>query len=250
MTSVFTSLLFLAALFLWLPSAAFAGPVVAELSSDEVAITTDFNGQDLLLFGAVTPSDDNDIIVILTGPQAEFASRRKEQVSGIWINRQTVTWKNAPSFYQVLSTRPVDQILSEKDRKALKVGYQNLGLKPRYSKLSETELAEWMEALNRNMQQAGLWHEQSGAVEIIRNALFRAPVTLPANIIPGDYRVRILDVQNGRLVSEDETSLSVQKQGVGAQIYRLAHEYSIFYGLFAVAFAVAAGWLASAAFRK
>jgi len=37
---------------------------------------------------------------------------------------------------------------------------------------------------------------------------------------------------------------------VGAQIYRLAHEYSIFYGLFAVAFAVAAGWLASAAFRK
>jgi hypothetical protein len=33
-------------------------------------------------------------------------------------------------------------------------------------------------------------------------------------------------------------------------IYNFAHDYSLFYGLFAIAFAVAAGWLAAVAFRR
>ena len=53
-----------------------ANQVVADLSLDEVAITTDFNGQNLLLFGAVaantdmqsTSENENDIILVFTGP--------------------------------------------------------------------------------------------------------------------------------------------------------------------------------------
>jgi hypothetical protein len=33
-------------------------------------------------------------------------------------------------------------------------------------------------------------------------------------------------------------------------IYNFAHDYSLIYGLFAIAFAVAAGWLAAVAFRR
>ncbi|NCF46364.1 MAG: hypothetical protein GWP24_02185, partial [Alphaproteobacteria bacterium] len=40
------------------------------------------------------------------------------------------------------------------------------------------------------------------------------------------------------------------KAGFSAIIYHLAHEYSIFYGIFAIAFAVFAGWLAAAVFSK
>ena len=75
-------------------------------------------------------------------------------------------------------------------------------------------------------------------------------MSLPANITPGEYEVRILDVRDGQLVAEDKREITVQKAGLGALIYRVAHEYSVFYGLFAVAFAVAAGWIASVAFRR
>ena len=116
--------------------------------------------------------------------------------------------------------------------------------------MPENELAGWIEALNRNMIDRGLWQRHDGGVSINRGVLFRTPVTLPANILPGDYDVRVLHIHDGQLVAEDRTSIQVAKRGAGAFIYQVAHEYSVFYGLFAIAFAVAAGWVAAAAFRK
>ena len=227
-----------------------ANTLVADLSLEEVAITTDFNGETLLLFGAVGDARDGDIIVEFKGPVLKIASRKKEQVSGIWINRQTVNWKNAPSFYHLYSTRPIKEILGPASQSDLSIGYRNLGLKPQKLRLPENELAGWIEALNRNMIDRGLWQRHDGGVSINRGVLFRTPVTLPANILPGDYDVRVLHIRDGQLVAEDRTSIQVAKRGAGAFIYQVAHEYSVFYGLFAIAFAVAAGWVAAAAFRK
>ena len=227
-----------------------ANTLVADLSLEEVAITTDFNGETLLLFGAVGDARDGDIIVEFKGPVLKIASRKKEQVSGIWINRQTVNWKNAPSFYHLYSTRPIKEILSPASQSDLSIGYRNLGLKPQKLRLPENELAGWIEALNRNMIDRGLWQRHDGGVSINRGVLFRTPVTLPANILPGDYDVRVLHIRDGQLVAEDRTSIQVAKRGAGAFIYQVAHEYSVFYGLFAIAFAVVAGWVAAAALRK
>lgn len=246
--------------FIWLSvstSPALSRQLVADLSSDEVSITTDFTGQNLLLFGAVSNVDttaiagrESDIIVILTGPTLPLSSRKKERVSGIWINTQTVQWRNAPSFYHILSSRPLSQILSDDKLKELRIGYQHLGLKSKNPNDTPQKIADWQESLSRNMTAQNLWQVDEKAVSIIRNALFRAPVSLPANITPGEYEVRILDVRDGQLVAEDKREITVQKAGLGALIYRVAHEYSVFYGLFAVAFAVAAGWIASVAFRR
>ena len=81
--------------FIWLSvstSPALSRQLVADLSSDEVSITTDFTGQNLLLFGAVSNVDtaaiagrESDIIVILTGPTLPLSSRKKKnafRVSG------------------------------------------------------------------------------------------------------------------------------------------------------------------------
>lgn len=233
----------------WLGPAS-ANTLVADLSLEEVAITTDFNGESLLLFGAVDNGHDDDIIVEFKGPVLKIASRKKEQVSGIWVNRQTVNWRNAPSFYHLFSTRPIDDILSADRQSALSIGYRNLGLRPNMAEPPKDGLGQWIEALNRNMVERGLWDQHDGGVTINRGVLFRAPVTLPANILPGDYDVRVLHIRGGQLIAEDRTSIQVAKRGAGAFIYRVAHDYSVFYGLFAIAFAVAAGWLAAAAFRK
>jgi uncharacterized protein (TIGR02186 family) len=240
------------AVFVWafctLP--AFANTLVADLSLEEVAITTDFNGENLLLFGAVDNAENDDIIVEFKGPVLKIASRKKEQVSGIWVNRETVNWRNAPSFYHIFSTRAVEDILSMTKQKELGLGHRYLGLRPEATKLSPEQLEKWIEALNRNMVERGLWERHETGVSILRGALFRAPVFLPANILPGEYNVRVLHIRDGVLIAEDKTSIQVAKRGAGAFIYDTAHNYSVFYGLFAIAFAVGAGWLAAAAFRK
>ncbi|MGB2285185.1 MAG: TIGR02186 family protein, partial [Candidatus Puniceispirillaceae bacterium] len=160
--------------FIWLSvstSPALSRQLVADLSSDEVSITTDFTGQNLLLFGAVSNVDttaiagrESDIIVILTGPTLPLSSRKKERVSGIWINTQTVQWRNAPSFYHILSSRPLSQILSDDKLKELRIGYQHLGLKSKKPDDTPQKIADWQESLSRNMTAQNLWRVDEQAV--------------------------------------------------------------------------------------
>ena len=224
--------------------------LVADLDLDQVSITIDFNGESLLLFGAVSGGTASDIIVIFKGPDVPLALRKKERASGIWMNRQTIIWQNAPSFYHIFSNRTLDEVLSEEQQARLRIGAEHIGLRTGEAMLDKEKAKLWRNALTRNMTDRGLWQLNENYVSIIRGALFRAPVYLPANIIPGEYEVRVLHVQNNQLIAEDTTYISVAKTGIGAMIYAFAHDYSIFYGFFAVCFAVFAGWLAAAAFRK
>ena len=223
----------------------------ADISEDNVAITTSFHGTNLLMFGAMSGAEGDDVVIIISGPDAPIATRRKENVSGIWINTKAVTWKNAPTYYQIFSNRPLGDILPDSELNRLKIGYKELPLTTEPTDLTNEALdGEWREALARTMGDANLWKNHPDAVSVIRGALFRVDVPLPKNVRPGEYDVRILHLRDGVLLSEKFNTISVQKKGVGAMIYRFAHDYSLFYGIFAVLFAVASGWLAAVAFRR
>ena len=227
-----------------------AGTIIADLSRKDVGITTDFQGTELLLFGAIEGGEEDDILVIFSGPPTKIASRKKEQVSGIWVNARTVMWQNVPSFYQLLSTRPKDKILSKALQEEYLIGQDYISLQSETPLISQSERRVWQEALQKNMKDLGLWETRDSDVELIQGSLFRAPVMMPANIMPGRYEVRVLHVSDGAVQSEYTTTVRVKKQGIGAVIYDIAHQYSIFYGLFAVAFAVFSGWLVAMAFRR
>lgn len=225
--------------------------LVADVSQENVAITTSFHGTNLLLFGAVSGQKGDDIVIIIQGPEGRIASRRKEKVGGIWINTQSVTWQNAPSYYQIFATRPLDQIITASEADRLKVGYKHLLLQAKDTDLTQQELdGEWLDALARTMGHENLWQTKEGAVSLSGGALFRVSVPLPKNIRPGNYDVRVLHLRDGALLSEQFNAIRVKKSGIGALISRFAHEYSFFYGIFAVLFAIASGWLAAVAFRR
>ncbi len=231
-----------------------AAKMVADLSQSTVSITGRFHGTDLLLFGALSDRDGDDIIVIISGPPIDIAQRRKANLAGIWINVDTNIWKNAPSLYQILASRPLSRIASSETLTQLKIGTSNLELRITSEKpeinipmSSDKKLSS---SLARNMAATGLWPTQVGNVSIKNGALFRASVNLPANILSGTYDVRILQFRDGIVLDETSANIYVQKAGISALIYDFAHSYSLLYGLFAVAFAVASGWIAAVAFKR
>ena len=228
--------------------------LVTELSTESVDITTNFNGTSLLLFGAVKEhysTENAHIVVTISGPEKTIASRYKQRVSGIWINTSSVTWKNAPSYYHILTSQPLEDIMTNAARDRFEIGYDYLPLRWDAEDISTDDISEiWKPALARNMTESGLWAMQEGAVNVLRDSLFRASVALPSNILPGDYEVRVLQFEDGTLIAEEITSITVEKKGLGEWIYRFAHDYSAFYGIFAILFAVASGWLAAVAFRR
>ena len=80
-----------------------AEEVVAGLSQTRVAISTNFDGSDILVFGAVKreeaiPEDPLQVIVTISGPSAPVVVRKKSRRFGIWVNTEAVTVDHAPSF--------------------------------------------------------------------------------------------------------------------------------------------------------
>ncbi len=225
--------------------------IVADLDQDQVQITTGFNGANLLLFGAMKRAAVDDIAIIVTGPQKTIAIRQKEKIAGIWINTDNVNAIGLPSFYRILSTRPLEEIASPSTLKVNRLNLENIAFRlDKESVLDPSDRAEWRQALIRNMGEKGLWRATSGEISIRNGLLFRANIELPANIIPGDYKVRVLQFRDNAVIEETESTIAVVKTGLSARVYKFAHEQSALYGIFAIIFAAASGWLAAAAFRK
>ncbi len=244
-SAIFVNLFFCSA------SYAKSNAIVADLSQSNISINTDFNGASLLLFGSISGEQGDDIIVVISGPSSEVVTRQKSYMGGIWVNSNSVKWKNAPSYYQIFTTKPLSQIASREVLKSLAIGTEFLNL--RYESAEDfdnDDYIEWADALERNMHSASLWKTNETTVQVMRGALFRTQVSLPANITTGDYEARIIHFRQGNFIAEERTAIAVKKAGFSAIIYHLAHDYSIFYGIFAVVFAVFAGWLAAAVFPK
>ena len=145
---------------------AHAGRVVADLSEANVSITSGFHGTELLLFGAVDGRETDDIIVVVSGPPTDVAHRRKAQVGGIWINVETNIWKDAPSLYQVLATRPLAEIANAETLRQLHIGANTLELQLQPEKTQPgaktPEPARFCNHLRATWRQPGFGHQTLG----------------------------------------------------------------------------------------
>ena len=102
----------------------------------------------------------------------------------------------------------------------------------------------------RLKQTAGLYTADSTRVRFVDHGLFRAEIALPTQAPIGTYQARIILFQDGRPVSIRDRRLTVQKVGFERALYLFAHERPWLYGLVSAAIALAAGWVASRAFRR
>lgn len=224
-----------------------AQQVVADLSRHLVAITTGFVGTEVLLFGAT--DGEGDVIVVVRGPERREVVRRKARVGGIWVNQQELAFNGAPAFYAIAASKPVGDILSKRLLARHRIGTDYIELRAS-QQVDETPLAQFRAGLVRNKIRQGLYLDKPGKLTFLGNRLFRTGLYFPANVPTGTYTVKIFLVRQGRVVSAQTSPLRVSKVGLGAEVYRFAHQYSILYGILAILIALAAGLTAGAVFRK
>lgn len=222
-------------------------PVVVDLSKNFVAITAGFTGTEVLLFG--TWDGEGEIVVVIEGPEQEIAVRRKEQVAGIWINGRQVDFVRVPAFYQVLATNSLDEWLPLSVREANQIGVEYLALETR-DPIEAAVTAEYRAALIRNKQRIGHYGKFEARLTLVGGRLFRSNVYFPANVPVGRYWIRTYLVKQGEIVSTRSMPLTINKIGIEADVYRVAHQHSALYGIAAIVIAVMAGLGGNALFRK
>ena len=85
--------------FIVFSSNSFAKSIIADLSNDSININTGFNGAEIFLFGTYDGKEGDDLFIFIEGPRTEATIYKKDYVSGIWINKESVTFQDVPSFY-------------------------------------------------------------------------------------------------------------------------------------------------------
>ena len=101
--------------------------IVADLSQENVEISTDFLGAKILLFGAYDGRKGDDIIVVVTGPKGLATIQKKGNVLGVWVNTKKVNYINAPKYLSISSNRDIDKILNQKTQKISEIGLNHNG---------------------------------------------------------------------------------------------------------------------------
>lgn len=221
-------------------------PILADLSSHLIAVTTGFVGAELLLFGAIEQA--GDIALVVRGPAVPVTVRRKERVVGIWINEDSVAFQGVPSFYALAATAGFVEHAPPALLRSLQFGVDNLRLVAEDA--TAAEAGPFRAALVRGKKAAGLFAASIEPVSVLGDRLFRASVWFPSNVPTGAYTVEVYFVVDGDVVSAQSTPLSVSRLGIGAEIFDFARDQAVIYGLLAVAMAGSAGWLAGFIFRK
>jgi uncharacterized protein (TIGR02186 family) len=228
---------------------------VAGLSQDIIQITSNYNGTDIVAFGAIenmnvmTAAGPLDVVVAVRGPDADMTVRKKERVAGIWLNNHGVVMRSIPAYYFVASTRPLSAIAPEDTLKRYALGLDEL--EPRSSTARNPAIAEpYRQALVRHKLIEGLYNENAGGVEFLSPTLFRARVPVPADVPRGQYNVQVYLFRNGTVVSAQSTPLYVDQTGLERRLFNFAHQSPWAYGLSVVFMAAALGWISSAIFRR
>lgn len=227
--------------------------VVAGLSQDSVALTVNFVGSDILIFGAVRrdgaiPDGPLDVIVTVEGPPQEATIWRKARRAGIWVNAESHEVRAAPSFYAVASTAPLVDILSPEADLVYRISTR-LAIFEARSSGEVADPAAFSEALIRIRKNEGLYQEGQTSVALERDTLFTTRITLPKNIVEGSYAARIFLMRDGAVIDEFETFIEVRKAVLERWLYSLAYDQPALYGLLALVLAAVFGWGASAVFR-
>ncbi|MGL4321843.1 MAG: TIGR02186 family protein [Paracoccaceae bacterium] len=239
---------------LLLPAAVQAETIVAGLSQNSVSITTNFDGSEILIYGAIkrdapsTAEKPLEVIITVEGPSVPMTIRHKDRKSGIWMNTGAVTIDSAPTFYTVATTGPLGRVLKDTDNLRHRITI------PRVIRAvgitDEAEGADqYVREFLRLQDEAGVYRQDQGAVELLEQTLFRTDVSLPANLTDGEYRVRIFLTRDGRVVDHQERVIGVRKAGIERFLFNLAQDHPLLSGIASVLMAVLAGSAASAAFR-
>ncbi len=233
-----------------------AAPIrlITDISQRRIDIVYTFKGAELLVFGAIqyprgpVPDEPPGLAIVVRGPPVPITVRKKARVAGIWINTDSVRFETAPGFYAVATSAPIAKLVDERTAAIYEIGVSNLQLSPA-SGNSPRETAEFERGLVDLRRRAGLYAEHEGDVGVTQNVLYRARIAIPSAVPVGDYTAEIFLIRRGKVLAHSATPISIDKSGFERWVYVFSREYSLFYGLTAVALALLLGWLSGLVVR-
>jgi uncharacterized protein (TIGR02186 family) len=245
--------LVLLAFILVCPSGAtFAESLISTLSENAVEITSNFTGEQIVVFGAVrgVPADDTayEVAIVVQGPSQDVVVRQKKRVLGIWANRVSHEFAEVPSYYVMHLSENFSTALTPADLVQYRLGVPSL---PFVQEANGDATAERFATALIGLKSArGLYAERKREVQFLAPNVFRTTFFLPSDIPTGEYKVSVYLFRGETFLAGQTQKLSIEKGGYSDRIARASIDYPLAYGLACVALALFTGWFAGVIFRR
>ncbi|MDT0574634.1 TIGR02186 family protein [Croceicoccus sp. F390] len=231
--------------------------LVPEISQHEVVVRQGFTGADLLLYGAILEPDGTrvgtgrayDIVVVLKGPLEAITLREKRKKLGMWVNAESTSFRSAPAFYALASSRPVSQIVDAKTAAIYELGLEWLQLSP-IGAIDPQQQDQFATGLVEKRVASGLYRQDESAVTISEGVLYQARIALPSSVTTGNYTAETFAIDDGRVVASATSEVEVVKRGFERAVELFSIQQAFWYGLAAVALSVFMGWSAGRLFAS
>jgi len=228
----------------------FSNQAYFDLSDQEIEIQTNFNGKEVIIFGLTEPGLET--LLTIRGPEEYKKLQKKERIFGLWINNNKIIYRNLPSIYFVAASSPVNKILNQEsiinDSLYFEPMLVNLITQRNFNFSKENNEKMWAKNLINIKQKNNFYKEYK--IKIVDEKLFQTRVFFPADTIPGNYQINIYQIKDQKIVSKKNKSINIIKSGIGNELFNLAHNNPVTYGILCIIFAIFSGFLAAIVFRR
>ena len=227
--------------------------LVIDTNERDVEIQSGISGTKIVLFGA-TPSGKRDIIIEVVGPPKNQTMQEKRRYFGFWLGRGKSYYKNVPSYYNLLSSKPLKEITNQEILNKLGLGIEHLPLGKADIKYSSIKQLKFDERLRSEMFEDGQFLENEENI-VLRSGpgkvgLFKTEFSLPPNSLQGKYFVRYFLFQNGEAISYAESIIDLKQAGLARLIWIFANKFALLYGIIAIILSGLLGWVVSLIFSR
>lgn len=234
--------------------------VEADVSARTIAVTSGYSGSEVLVFGAIEnskqPSAESgfyDVVIVVEGAPEPLVVRKKSRVAGLWLNTTAFSFNAVPSYYAVVSTRPVEEFTEPALRDELGIGIAAVRMAASADsaiRVSSEDFIANKQAVARLKEAEGLFKHDDYGVIFTGRSLFRSKIDLPATVPVGPLTARVYLFHDGKVLSRYQARVVLEREGIERWLHAFAFEQPYLYGLMTVLLAVVAGLLASAFFHR
>jgi uncharacterized protein (TIGR02186 family) len=233
--------------------------LVSSLSDHVIRITPSFVGTQLVLFGIVERDAESpprhggyDIVATIKGPPETLVVRRKQRVVGIWVNTDSRTFVQVPSYLAALSSRPIEAIVPLDLARRLQLGLRRTLLPQQIGPDTADVVRDdpFRSAFLRLQDARGLYVEKTSAINFQTSILYSASIPIPAGAPTGTYNVELKLFADGALIASSNEAFDIVKYGFEHFVADSAVNHGLLYGLATAAMAMLTGWLAAVMFRR
>jgi pyruvate, water dikinase len=213
-----------------------AGGTFSSVEPARVEAGTFYSGATLHVHGRI--GERSQVAIRVMGPSEHHTFNRRGKIGGlIWGGVEHVTFHHALSLYAVYTSAALPVVAPPALRARLLLGYETLEAQMEVVG-AEVDKREMVDNFVHLKEREGLYRLAPGAVHLAEaeggERTFDARVPLPATAPQGEVEVAVFEFADGSVAAEETTHVQLQRVGMPAYLFRLAHERGTLFGFLTV----------------